>query len=94
MSFFRPKRRDTTDLDTYERLVKSVSELRAAVSRIETEWADTKAQVQRSYQRMERANQRAEARLQGPPDEPRQEAARPESAIEKQLRLARASRGG
>jgi len=48
-------RLDRTELD---RLIGLVSQLTADVSRIETEWRDTKDQVRRSYQRLEKAAQR------------------------------------
>lgn len=50
-----------------------VEHLAATVSRIETEWEDTKDQVRKSYKRIERANQRAAERdrpHQDPADSP------------------------
>lgn len=52
-----------TDLD---HLFRTVERLRAIVSRIETEWGDTKDQLRRSVQRLEKANTRAEARGEDP----------------------------
>lgn len=41
--------------------------LRATLSRLETEWDDTKNQLRRSYQRLEKAGERAEKREKGQP---------------------------
>jgi len=90
MSLFQRKRRPETDLDTYERLVKRVVLLEADVDRLSREWLDAKAQIKRSYQRLEKAAQRAEA----PAPVKEEEAPVAERAIDKQLRLARAARGG
>lgn len=54
-----------TELDA---LLHRVSALQADVTRLETEWADAKDQLRRSYQRMERASQRL-AERQTPPQE-------------------------
>ncbi len=43
-----------------DELFTAMEELRAQFSRIETEWADTRDQVRRSYQRLEKAAQRFE----------------------------------
>jgi len=53
-----PKRPAETNWDE---VWGKLARLEAAVSRIETEWGDTKDQVRRSYQRLEKAAQRAEA---------------------------------
>ncbi len=50
-----------------DELFRRQEEMAAVLSRIETEWADTKDQVRRSYQRLERATQRA-ATHSAPPD--------------------------
>lgn len=90
MSLFKPKRREETSLDTYERLVKRVVMLEADVDRLDREWSDAKAQIKRSYQRLERAAQREAAKEpEAVPDIPRHE-----SNAEKQARLARIARGG
>jgi septal ring factor EnvC (AmiA/AmiB activator) len=97
MGFFSRKRRTETTIDEYTRLVKAVAELQASVSRIETEWADTKDQLRKSYQRVERANQRAAALREGAAREDEATPAPPsgpESGIQKQLRLSRAMHGG
>lgn len=65
MKVFDRARRDRTELDE---LHGRLARLQADVSRIETEWADTKDQVRRSYQRLEKAAQRAE-KAQTPCDE-------------------------
>lgn len=64
MGVFNRTRHDRTELDE---LHGHVARIRADISRIETEWADTKDQVRRSYQRLERAAQRA-APHSPPPD--------------------------
>jgi len=53
-------------------LFKRQERLQAVVSRIETEWADTKDQVRRSYQRLEKAGQKAAPHL-APPTPTREE---------------------
>lgn len=47
---------------------RRIEELAAVLSRVETEWSDTKDQVRRSYQRLERAAQRASPH--SPPPDP------------------------
>jgi len=56
MGAFDWRRRLQKDQDE---LFKRLEQLTAVISRIETEWADTKNQVRRSYQRLEKAGQRA-----------------------------------
>jgi len=63
MRWFDWRRRSEKDVDE---LFKRVERLVAIVSRIETEWGDTKDQVRRSYQRLEKAGQRAEPHLAPP----------------------------
>ncbi len=48
-----------------DELFTAIEELRASFSRLETEWADTRDQVRRSYQRLEKAAQRAERGSKG-----------------------------
>lgn len=48
--------------DTVLDLIEQVAALRGHVRAIETEWDDVKAQVKKAYGRIERANERAEAR--------------------------------
>jgi hypothetical protein len=55
MRLFERSRESPTEVDD---LFKRVERLAAVVSRIETEWADTKDQVRRSYQRLEKAGQK------------------------------------
>lgn len=60
-----------------DELFKRLEQLTAVVSRIETEWADTKDQVRRSYQRLEKAGQKAVSFEPPPPiDQQAIEAAR------------------
>lgn len=56
MRWFESRRQPPTET---EELFKRVERLAAVVSRIETEWADTKDQVRRSYQRLEQAGRAA-----------------------------------
>ncbi len=60
--------RHQTTLD----LIEQVAALRGQVRAIETEWDDAKGQIKKAYQRMERANQRAEERegYEPPLDQP------------------------
>ncbi len=44
-------------------LIEQVTALRGQVRSLESEWDDMRTQIQKSYQRMEKANQRAERRL-------------------------------
>ena len=48
-------------------LIEQVAALRGQVRSMETEWDDIRGQIQKGYQRMEKANQRAERRV-GDPD--------------------------
>ncbi len=52
-----PDRHQTT-LD----LIEQVATLRGQVRAMETEWDDIRAQIKKGFQRMEKANQRAEKR--------------------------------
>jgi hypothetical protein len=90
MGFLRPRRRAETAVDDYERLVKRLVILEADVDRLSREWLDAKSQIKRSYQRLEKAIERSEAPAQPDP----QAAPENERGIDKQLRLARAARGG
>jgi len=78
-SMIWPFRRSETSPDASRRhdtvldLIEQVAALRGHVRAIETEWDDVKAQVKKAYARIERANQRAEARedydpIEEPPD--------------------------
>jgi len=69
MRWFEWPRRAENDVDE---LFKRVERLIAVVSRIETEWADTKDQVRRSYQRLEKAGQNAAPHLPPPTPTPEQ----------------------
>jgi len=55
----RPDRHQVT-LD----LIEQVAALRGQVRAMETEWDDIRVQIQKGYQRIEKANQRAEKRLE------------------------------
>lgn len=85
--------RPRTELDE---LWARVTALQSDVERLQTSWEDTKDQVRRSYQRLEKAAQRAEARRLDDEAghqvelEARTEAESPE---QKQLRLWRRSSG-
>jgi len=65
-----PFRRTETPPDTSQRhevtlgLIEDLAALRAKVNGLVVEWEDVKTTVQKSYQRVERANQRAERRLE------------------------------
>jgi len=50
-------------------LIEDLAALRAKVNGLVVEWEDVKTTVQKSYQRVERANQRAERRLDDGPEE-------------------------
>lgn len=43
-------------------LIEQVAAVRGRLNAMGTEWEDVKAQVKKSYQRMEKANERAEKR--------------------------------
>ncbi len=64
MRWFERSRRPESDVDE---LFKRLERLVAVVSRIETEWGDTKDQIRRSYQRLEKAGQKAASVLAPPP---------------------------
>ena len=49
-------------------LIEDLAALRAKVNGLVVEWEDVKTTVQKSYQRVERANQRAERRLGDGPE--------------------------
>lgn len=51
-------------------LIEDLTQLRGKVNALEVEWGDVKETVKKSYQRVERANQRAERRLEEPDGEP------------------------
>lgn len=72
MRWFGSPRRSENEV---EALHKRVERLTAVVSRIETEWGDTKDQVRRSYQRLEAAARKAEPRVPSPPPDPERELA-------------------
>lgn len=61
MSLFQRQRRAETDLDMWERLMRRFAELESRMDRLEVGWKDTRDQVKRSYQRLEKAAQRAES---------------------------------
>jgi len=64
-----PFRRSQTPVDAPDRhqvtldLIEQVAALRGQVRSMETEWDDIRVQIQKGYQRMEKANQRAEKRM-------------------------------
>ena len=43
-------------------LIEQVTELRGRLRSIESEWDDIRVQIRKGYQRLEKANERAEAR--------------------------------
>jgi len=47
-------------------LIEQVAALRGQVRAMETEWDDIRDQIKKGYQRIEKANQRAERRLEDP----------------------------
>lgn len=57
-------------------LIEDLAALRAKLNGLVVEWEDVKTTVQKSYQRVERANQRAERRL-GDEREPALEVSEP-----------------
>ncbi len=65
---FRPPQTAPDLLDNHRTtldLIEQVAALRGQVRAMETEWDDAKAQIKKAYQRMEKANQRADERLEG-----------------------------
>lgn len=50
-------------------LIEQVTELRGRVRAMETEWDDIRLQIKKGFQRMEKANQRAEARAEESDDD-------------------------
>lgn len=94
--FSKPERQPSTGRDPFERLSRRVALLEGEVERLETAWQGTKDELRRSYQRLEKANQRAASR-EAP--ELELESVHPEvngheTAHQKQVRLALAARGG
>ena len=65
-----PFRRSPTPPDAPERhdvvlgLIEQVAALRGQVRAVESEWDDMRDQIKKGYQRMERANSRADRRLE------------------------------
>lgn len=63
-----PFRHSQTPVDGHERhtvvldLIEQVSYMRGQISALEHDWKNTKEQVRKDYQRVEKANQRAERR--------------------------------
>lgn len=85
-----------TGRDPFERLSRRLALLEGEVERLETAWAGTKDEIRRNMQRLEKANQRALEREKGPEPETNglAVASGPETAHQKQVRLALAARGG
>jgi len=71
-----PFRRSQTPPDVPDRhqvtldLIEQVAVLRGQVGSLEIEWGNVKDILQKSYQRMEKANSRAERRLEDPEPTP------------------------
>jgi len=82
-------RRSETAPDAHERhsltldLIEQVAELRGQVRSMKTEWDDIRVQIKKGYQRMEKANERAEKRQ--PPDTPQTDIDIPVSGFAKKL---------
>lgn len=64
MGLFDVSRRLRNDVDE---LFSRIERLKGQLERLETEWGDTKDQLRRSYQRLEKAAQRHEKRRPPPP---------------------------
>ncbi len=67
-SIMWPFRRSQTPVDGHERhtvvldLIEQVAYMRGQITALEHDWKSTKEQVRKDYQRVEKANQRAERR--------------------------------
>lgn len=83
-----PFRRSPTPPDAPERhdvvlgLIEQVAALRGQVRAVESEWDDMRDQIKKGYQRMERANSRADRRLETDDGVATTPAADPEPVLE------------